>query len=194
MIEAIKTIQDAAQLGINAFQKIKETDGCKYRVVEKIKVSEMSLTHFFESLENQRFWRDLDDLGKLKQEVIERPCLYFFEILNASEERNRRIIETYQEYRNQKTRNCSAVHNKPNFNTSTLYLGKVKHGINGRMIVHFGYGNYQTGGLQLVHWAQKLNLELNLHLFLLPNEAAEFVEPLEFLMSKKLMPLIGKHK
>lgn len=61
------------------------------------------------------------------------------------------------------------------------------------MVSHLGYHkNIDNHGLQLCHWAQELELELELNYIILPKEVEGLTELFERELSKKLKPIIGR--
>lgn len=81
-------------------------------------------------------------------------------------------------------------------NSKILYVGKVKKNLKGRLVSHFGYycKSPNTQGLQLARWANKINLELEVHYIQLPKELEDLTSLLEFRLAKQLKPILGKHR
>lgn len=84
--------------------------------------------------------------------------------------------------------------NENDFNTQSLYVGKVENNLWGRLAVHCGWGTSpKTAGLQLRYWYdfhQYGNLTFNYLVF--DNQFKYFVEVLEKELRNKINPLIGK--
>jgi hypothetical protein len=125
---------------------------------------------------------------------IKNPVLYWFEIVSKNESRD--IYNTLVQLKVSFNRNLPAYKKTfSSWHSNILYVGKVKRNFCGRMIVHFGYSqNGHTQGLQLCHWAQKVNLTLKLHYIIFPNELVDLMGLYENTLSKELHPLFGKHK
>ena len=126
-----------------------------------------------------------------------RPCVYYFEF--NPEDRNK-IISSYELFeeeqkniQNDKKRVSPAKKKSYPINTNILYVGKSKGRNINRLIVHLGYYDIgSTGGLQLLFWAKKHNIELTYHAFYLPLEMRDFVDPIEVALARSLNPLLGK--
>ena len=167
--------------------------------------------------------------GKLFSEldlIIEKPVIYWFEA--EDREAAEKYLVALNKYRNSKerletytnkkgdTRQVNRVIPAENKNcekfpdSKVLYVGKSEAGyteihklsdISGRMIVHLGYyGVPTTQGLQLYHWARKIESPLTLNIIQLPksianskNETKEYLSVLEKLYAIQLRPLCGKH-
>jgi hypothetical protein len=188
-------IMKSAQAGADAYLQIAKRNNSLDKVIEGVRIRELSLNHLNANTENHRFWQAIDG-GDRKALTNTLPCLYAFEICDSSIERNTEILSAYKAYKTNAamSRNVSAAKSHSNLNTKYLYVGKVKHGINGRMANHLGYSNPKTGALQLIHWAAEINLVLNVHLQFLPPGTEDYLPPLEYLLAGELKPLLGKHK
>jgi hypothetical protein len=55
-----------------------------------------------------------------------------------------------------------------------------------------GFGSKNTYGLQLVHWAKKISLELEFNYCFLDPKYFEFTELIESSLALKINPLVGK--
>lgn len=90
----------------------------------------------------------------------------------------------------------SAIKTKRNidFNTNTLYVGKVESGIWGRLAVHLGWGTSpKTAGLQLLYWYDfEKYKDLTFNYIVFEKSMKYFVEVLEKELRNNLNPLIGK--
>lgn len=189
----IDVIKNAAKLGAEAYQNLFLNDEFEYFQIQNINCVAMpTAEEGYLKIEN--FWDKLHFKDKNGWKINEKCCLYYFEIDDPKEETNRIALDTFLNFRNAPDcRNCSAVKNDTSPQTKVLYVGKVKKNIGKRMVVHFGYANPKTGGLQLMHWAKLIGLNLHLHIFVFDEKMQEFVEPLEYLLANSLRPLIGKH-
>ncbi len=126
-----------------------------------------------------------------------KPCLYFFEFNKNDREK---IISSYEIFIDEQKKKLSsdrrvspATKKKYPNDTSILYVGKSKGRNVGRLIVHLGYYDKGgTAGLQLIHWAKKLKIDITYHVFYFPLELRDFVDPLEISIARSLNPLLGK--
>jgi hypothetical protein len=126
-----------------------------------------------------------------------RPSLYFFEFNKNDRDK---IISSYKNFiQDQQKKSLSnrrvspATKKKYPNDTSVLYVGKSKGKNVGRLIVHLGYYDKGgTAGLQLIHWAKKLKIDLIYHVLYFPLEMRDFVDPLEVSIARSLNPLLGK--
>lgn len=132
---------------------------------------------------------------------IMNPCVYVFELVSPSPSI---VFENYTEYLKDQLnyrcvkRACSAV-SKSGFeewaiHRATLYVGKSEKPVDGRIVVHFGYYEKGVGGLQLVHWADRVpDLILNLHVFeLVDPELWRYLEAFEKILFSQLRPILGR--
>jgi hypothetical protein len=120
------------------------------------------------------------------------PVLYWFEIAENTDKKI--VIEALQAYKLRNEKNTPALRAKIDYNTTTLYVGKVKTGVWGRVIQHLGfYAVSQTQGLQLYHWAKEQELCLTLHVLEFEKGMEDILPIFEYSFAKKLKPLIGKH-
>lgn len=116
-----------------------------------------------------------------------RPCVYFIEI-HKGNTKEMRIA-----YKQLKFKNKAGLkkEDKKIFDTQCLYVGKSQKSIIHRLKVHFGYKNTTENGLQLLHWAKKLDVSLKIHIFCF-HEKFDFLLPMyERKLNKELKPLIG---
>lgn len=134
------------------------------------------------------FFRKFDALDSA---LNKKNCLYYFSFDNRFNSSS--IVECFKS-KSGIERNMSAIKKSPDLNTKTLYVGKVKKGIGGRLSTHFGYANPKTGGLQLKYWAKDLKLELTITIIAFEDQLNDFLNPLELELTKELKPLIGKSK
>jgi hypothetical protein len=120
-----------------------------------------------------------------------KPCLYRFEIVEGQS--TEVIFNAYQQFRQSKPKRATAAVKKElDFNTNTLYVGKVKENVQVRMVTHTGhYRADTTAGLQLCHWAKDLQLKLKVHIFAFEEEMKPFISSFELEFSKEYKPLIG---
>jgi hypothetical protein len=139
----------------------------------------------------ESFWAQLPTIA---EQIDKKACLYYFEIVAPDA---KAILEHYRSFMDDprhQDRNRHTLKKRPPENTTILYVGKVKAGIGGRMMVHLGYYHVgATAGLQLVSWAKGTGLKLRLHVYAFNGEMRDFVDPLELPLARLLHPLIGKH-
>lgn len=114
-----------------------------------------------------------------------KPCIYVFEIIKDN---TQDIIKAYSQLNKA---NKSAVKKTIDYNSRCLYIGKSKSTIIHRLKVHLGYKNTTENGLQLLHWAQKLKLQLHLSIYVFPKEVDFLLPYYEANFSKEYKPLIG---
>lgn len=122
------------------------------------------------------------------------PTLYWFEIISDTTSRD--IINALSEYKvSLDSKATPALRSKINYESRTLYVGKVKGSFWGRLITHLGFLKVnQTQGLQLFYWAKSLSLELKVHLLEFDDNMADIIPIIEYAFAKHLKPLAGKHK
>jgi hypothetical protein len=140
-----------------------------------------------------------EDFKLLK--TIKEPVLYWYE-LNSSEN-NIIIREKYTAYRgltkisnnNVEYRNTSSLKTKPDYNTKTLYVGKVETSFWGRLVTHLGYNKSEkTAGMQLFHWYNPaLYGSIKLNYIEFDNDMKHLIIILEKQLAKELKPLIGRY-
>jgi hypothetical protein len=118
------------------------------------------------------------------------PAIYYF-IIKSKIEPNI-VVHHLNIYKKSKQRSCPKIDKKRNLESRYLYCGSIKKGIHGRLIQHLGFGSKNTYGLQLVHWAKKLNLELEFNYCFLDPKYVEFTELIESSLALKINPLVGK--
>ena len=123
-------------------------------------------------------------------EVDNLPCLYRWEIISPYNEDNiKHAVGELHKFTPRVLKKAKATDN-------TLYVGKVKKSIVGRIIQHLGYHrNSASHGLQLNDWAKTMNLRFRLHVIVLPdNDEIRCVEEIfEAELARKYKPLIGTH-
>lgn len=132
----------------------------------------------------------------LELQKIEKPIVYWFEISSKHTAESVRLLMS--KYRSKKKRkNFPAMKKTFNPQSKTIYVGKMKRDIKGRMFVHLGYYIVPgTQGLQLSHWAKGTGLKVRLNIVQLPfdDETANLGAHYELELAKMLTPLAGKHR
>ncbi len=125
-------------------------------------------------------------------ETITRSTIYWYEI--TSEVNNETILEAFKNYKVSAKRPTPALNHYEHELSRTLYVGKVKGCLWGRVIQHLGYHKDATDhGMQLYHWAKPISLKLKLHTLELNEDMYHLIPSLEAYFAKELKPLIGKH-
>lgn len=127
--------------------------------------------------------------------LIFQPVVYWFEIV--SDIKRQEIMAAVVAYKDQNARSVPAIKiNFANWDTNTLYVGSCsKTRLRDRIHQHLGYYvEGRTQGLQLCHWARPLNIDLRLHVILLPVEASDLTVLYEKELALNKKPLIGKHR
>ncbi len=140
----------------------------------------------------------LTSLDRLKEDgtldvfdsVKNKPTIYYFLIKNKIESKD--IIHNLDLYKKTKQRSCPKIDKKRSIESQYLYCGSIKKGVHGRLIQHLGFGSKNTYGLQLVHWAKKLNLVLEFNYCFIDPKYVEFTELIESSLALKIKPLVGK--
>lgn len=122
------------------------------------------------------------------------PTLYWFEIISDASSFD--IINALSEYKlSLDPKATPALRSKIDYESRTLYVGKVKGSFWGRLITHLGYLKVnQTQGLQLYYWAKSLSLDLKVHMLEFDDDMADIMPIIEYAFAKHLKPLAGKHK
>ncbi len=129
-------------------------------------------------------------------------CLYWFEVDEKVTCSNlQELLNSSRELLKRNLRRVP-VKNK-NTDTAVIYVGVRQGGVrkkdglsnlSGRMCIHFGYyPPGSTGGLQLVHWTNKLDCKINLKVVEFENLPTDYLYTLEKIVAFKLKPMCGKH-
>jgi hypothetical protein len=151
--------------------------------------------------------RDLDDFNrddirqsdKFKQifnqlKDVNGPTLYWFEIISETD--TKKVINALANYKaSANSKATPALKTKINYDSKTLYVGKVKRKFWGRLIQHLGFFKVDaTQGLQLFYWAKDLSLDLKINILEFDNNMADIMPVVEYTFAKRFQPLVGKHK
>lgn len=109
-------------------------------------------------------------------------------------------LKDSQNYLNAKSRKIPPINE---IYKDCLYVGIRKGGIrkkdklsnlSGRIIIHLGYYNKGSQGLQLLHWAKNLNVNIELNILKLENNYNySHLKAAEILLADELEPLFGRH-
>lgn len=121
----------------------------------------------------------------LETKLKNKPCVYSFNIDKGN------VEEILEVYKASKKTNKSALKNNPNSNTKCLYVGRSKNNIQHRLRVHLGYRNTTEKGLQLLHWAQGLGVQITVEIYVFSKELHFLLPFYEAKLQEKLQPLIG---
>lgn len=152
-----------------------------------------------EYLEDKHFREDIRDDDKFKElfESLDEGAstLYIFEM--TSHHSTIEVKKRFTDYSKSSTRK----RNVPSYIETTtesriLYVGKSQKGFWVRLICHLGVGMKETWhGLQLLHWAKNINLELTLHIYQFNNGVMSnnLLRTMEKDLAEKLFPVIGMH-
>ncbi len=138
--------------------------------------------------ESENFKSLFDNLQNIKG-----PCVYFFDIDSNHEASE--VIESIKKYASTEgSKTIPAI--KQNYSTSkTLYVGKRKSRLDGRIFVHLGsYHVKGTQGLQLYYWAKDMGLKLKLTIVEFNPEMVDLISILEHDFALKLKPILGMHR
>jgi hypothetical protein len=97
--------------------------------------------------------------------VLRGPTLYWFEIISDID--TRKVIEEFNNYKTgMSSKATPAFKNTLDYDSKTLYVGKVKGTFWGRLIQHLGFFKVNgTQGLQLYYWAKDISLNLRVKIF-----------------------------
>lgn len=183
-------MQESLQLGINLYQE-QLNKGYTYSAIP-LDCSKLPDTISAQHEMQPEFFGPLHSMFSDPDEIKRRACLYIMEVVSPDVPT---IVEAFLNYRNSPHgRNPSAIKKHANTDASTLYIGKVKSGIGGRIASHLGYASPGIGALQLVHWAKAIDLRLLVHVYAFEASLGDFINPLELTVTKDLKPLIGKSK
>lgn len=139
------------------------------------------------------------ELGE-KFEKVSGPVLYWFKIMSNTAPAE--IYQTIKQFREKQVpgnsfRSVPAL--KPFSqvgNSKILYVGCCgSTTFVSRMFWHFGYYHVgRTQGLQLCHWSQPLNMEVEINAIVFPKEAKELIYVYEKHFAQYMQPIIGKHR
>lgn len=125
--------------------------------------------------------------------IVKQPVIYWFVI--TSSHSSKQIMNKVRAASDKINRRFPMLERKRTYKyeSNVLYVGKTWSKLKGRMVSHLGYHkNIDNHGLQLCHWAQELELELELNYIILPEEVEGLTELFERELSKKLKPIIGR--
>ena len=119
--------------------------------------------------------------------------MYWFEIISDTD--TKKVIEALKKYKiNENSKTTPVLKSTINYDSKTLYLGKVKGTFWG-LIQHLGFFKINaTQGLQLFYWAKDLSLDLKINILEFDNNIPDIMPVVEYAFAKRLQPLAGKHK
>jgi len=122
------------------------------------------------------------------------PTLYWIDVVSDTD--TKKIIEALNNYKtSDKPKATPALKSNIDYNSKTLYVGKVKGTFWGRLIQHLGFFKVNaTQGLQLFYWTKELSLTLRCNILEFDNNMADTMPIIEYAFAGRLHPLIGKHK
>lgn len=144
--------------------------------------------NFVDITKSEKFGKLFDDL-----KILSGPCLYFFTV--TSEHQTQDLINDITNYRLTKNAKSTPAIKKYIPESKTLYVGKVKRRLDGRIVQHFGFYKVpRTQGLQLFYWTRNNKLKLSLTVLEFENNMADLMSVLEVELAKKLKPILGKHR
>ena len=172
-------VKDIIDILINSLQKAKDKS---ITIKSAIPIDCVTLEETSKKLRECKFYPTLS-------EYKAKPVLYWIE--KTSETPNEKICDDATEC--DKRRKITAI-NKDNIDTTCLYVGKVKKGFCERIKTHHGYDESgSVYGLQLCHWATKIELALKLevHYIVFDENMADLMSALEASLARDLKPLLG---
>jgi hypothetical protein len=140
-----------------------------------------------------------DRLGR-EFEKIPSPVLYWFEILSDIDPSE--IYQLISTFKNNQIpgatfRAVPALRPAHLLSDSKiLYVGCCQSTtFVSRMFWHFGYYNVgRTQGLQLCHWSQPFNMNIQINVISFPQGAKHLIYVYENYMAVKMNPITGKHR
>ncbi|MBK0368665.1 hypothetical protein [Flavobacterium agrisoli] len=129
-------------------------------------------------------------------------CLYWFEVETPDKcGKLKDLLDTNRENLKLNLRTVPSKNN--NCNSNVLYVGIRRGGIRkrdqlsniaGRISIHLGYYvKGSTQGLQLIHWSNKLDCVVKLHVVEFNDLPNDYLNTIEKIIAFKLKPLCGKH-
>lgn len=145
------------------------------------------------------FKKHLDVLNEYKGD-----CLYWFNCDTTEDALQLdNALVNYRNGKNKKGYRAVPTSNKYKHKNKTIYVG-VRRGstakkptvsnILGRINQHLGYYRQpKTQGLQLLHWAKDLDINISLHVVHFENKLGSLLYVIEKEVSKQLIPHCGRH-
>lgn len=124
----------------------------------------------------------------------DNPCVYWFD---SDDEING--CEIFHQIDSvQKKGVIVPAHGRSPHNGYCLYVGKATRNIHGRLMMHLGvHKNSRSHGLNILYWDESFrkNFKLKFHFIPFPKneEWRNLISLMEFLLSVKNNPIIGKH-
>jgi len=183
-----ENVNNAIQELIDTLEKSKLVD-LEQKLVATFNCAELEEVHLREDI------RDSIQFKTLFSELytMKGPVLYWFKVCSTNT--TKEIFDMLNEYKGiQSCRVVPALRKNCPPNSEYLYVGKVKRYFWGRIVQHLGYAkDPRTQGLQLFHWAKKLNLQLELYAIEFDKDMADLVGVLETLMAREFKPIVGSH-
>lgn len=131
-------------------------------------------------------------------------CLYWFNCDTTEDALQLyNALANYRNSKNKKEYRAVPTSNKYSGKNKTIYVG-VRRGstaknptvsnILGRVNQHLGYYKQpKTQGLQLLHWAKELDINISLHVVHFEDKLDSLLYVLEKEISKRLVPHCGRH-
>lgn len=183
---------------INDFQNIGKTVITKSEIFE-FKTSDLPDENIFNTDIRQVpvFRHIFQELNAKKDN-----CIYWFSLVSDKE--SEELVQLLDSQRKKlKIENRTVPPRNKNENSKTIYVGIRRGGfikksdlsyISGRIIQHLGYYKIgSTQGLQLVHWASKVNFKVFLNVVELKDLPNEYLNVVEQIVAYELKPLCGRH-
>ena len=184
----IEHLQDFITTTISNLEHVR-TNGVKKEYSFTIDCSDLDDYNYVDIRNSDKFKSIFDELKN-----VTGPTLYWIEIVSDTD--TKKIIEAINNYKaSEKPKATPALKSNIDYNTKTLYVGKVKGTFWGRLIQHLGFFKVNaTQGLQLFYWTKHLSLTLRFNILEFDNNMADTMTIIEYAFAGRLHPLIGKHK
>ncbi|MBF4983911.1 hypothetical protein FNJ87_06025 [Nonlabens mediterrranea] len=174
---------------------------------DKFKISTFHLSELPES-NNWENHPNIDPIFKRhveKLDTYKKDCLYWFSCEDAEKATilNNALNQYRTKYSGRNDYRVVPTSNQYNSDTNIIYVG-VRRGstaknpkctnIIGRINQHLGYYKQRkTQGLQLLHWAKYLDIDVTLHVVHFNDELGSLLYVIEKAIAKELVPHCGRH-
>lgn len=184
----IEYLQEFIDITITNLEHVRD-NGVKKEYSFTIDCSDLDDYNYNDIRKSPKFRSIFDELKNANG-----PTLYWIEIVSDTD--SKKVIEALTDYKaSDKPKATPALKSNINYDSKTLYVGKVKGTFWGRLIQHLGFFKVNaTQGLQLFYWTKKLPLTLQFNTLEFDSNMADTMPIIEYAFAKRLQPLIGKHK
>lgn len=188
----------------------KQVDAIVKKILENQEGFKISTFHLSELPESNN-WENHPNIDPVfkshveKLDAYKKDCLYWFSCDDATKAKTLNNALNQYRTKNSKLDDYRVVPttNRHNSNTNIIYVG-VRRGstaknpkctnIIGRINQHLGYYKQRkTQGLQLLHWAKELDINITLHVVHFNDELGSLLYVIEKAIAKELVPHCGRH-